>query len=213
MACDEELNRQLQGIQSRLSTVEKDVANQFLMTSALVQNLVLTVPTFAVSAIGSALHTALLPLINLPQLINDFVDKLMPIKPRDIKKLNIVFGMIISELTNMLMQEMMDAMGFFMNLFNGLMAMVMNLVSQALQAIQQMITDLINQFVGVINELMQYVKDAVDAIMETIQGAMATVAAIINTLVKLFNGVMALLHSQYNIARCHTESARINKGM
>ena len=213
MACDEELNRQLQGIQSRLSTVEKDMANQFLMTSALVQNLVLTVPTFAVSAIGSALHTALLPLVNLPQLINDFVEKLMPIKPSDIKKLNLVFGMIVTELTNMLMQEMMDAIGFFLNLFNNLMAMVYSMIMSAFAALQQMITDLINQVVGVINELMQYVKDAVDAVMESIQGALSTVAAIVNTLIKLFNGVMALLHSQYNIARCHTESARINKGM
>ena len=211
MACSEECNRQLQGLQVRLDKAENDIANQFMATVGLVNTLALTVPTFAVSALGSALTQAFQPIIIIPEMIKDFVDNLLPLKSGDIQKFSIVISMIKSELTDLVKKQIEAAMAFFMKIFSGLVDMLTSAIKQALAFIQNAIQSIINQIASIVNEMMEFVKGIVDAALEAVQGALSTAAAVINALMKMFNGVMALLTSQHHVARCKTNSAGFNQ--
>lgn len=199
MACGEECNRQLQGLMSRISRAETDIANQALSTAAMVQTLATTVPSFAASAAGTALIAAFQFIPNIGLLIEEMVKNLLPITSIDIKNINVNVAMMLADL----LAEELDR----------IVAALLAAVNALIDSLSTLITDLLAQIEDIILQLQQAIEDAVEAVIlylqsvyEQIAAGIAAVGALVNDIISAFNSVVALLNSQTNIAGCVTAS-------
>lgn len=94
MACDAELNRQLQGLQARISKLEDDGHAMYLGVSAMCQSLA-QVPGWLESTFGGALTAIYNGVPNGMFLLKSFVEKLFPGIMQAMKQLSIMIAMAL----------------------------------------------------------------------------------------------------------------------